>query len=131
MADSVNTTVLRNSDRYYAVQITNICDGTGESDVKKVDVSTLSGPNGQTTTYLSLLEAKWSIQGFTYVKLEFDATTDDELLVMSGDGGVSFEAFGGLVDPKSTGTTGDIFLTTAGNTSGDSYDITLVFKKKV
>ena len=37
---------------------------------------------------------------------------------------------GNRVDPKSSGGTGDILLTTTGHSSGDSYDITVYAKLK-
>jgi len=50
MADTVNTSVLRNVGRHYSVHLTNECDGTGESAVAKVDISTLTNASGTTAT---------------------------------------------------------------------------------
>lgn len=131
MADTVNTNVLFNGTRRRVVQLTNVSDGTGESDVVKVDVSALTGPDGSAPTYIVIEEITWSIQGFTSVRLEFDATTDDEAVVLgAGNGYMNFVNAGGLKDPKSTGTTGDLLLTTAGAVSGATYDITLVVRLK-
>ena len=130
MADVVDTKVLYQDQRRYIVRLTNVSDGTGESDVVKIDVSTLTNSLGATCTYLAIEEIEWSIQGFTSVRLEFDATTDDECQVLSGNGYKDYRSFGGNVDPKSTGTTGDILLTTAGTTSGNTYDIVISARKK-
>lgn len=131
MADTVNSNVIFAGTRRRVVQLTNISDGTGESDVVKVDVSTLTGPDGSAPTSVTIEEVTWSIQGFTSVRLEFDATTDDEAMVLgAGNGYASFVNMGGLKDPKSTGTTGDLLLTTAGAVSGATYDITLVLRLK-
>lgn len=131
MVDTVDSLVVFAGTRRRVVRLTNISDGTGESDVVKVDVSTLVGPDGTAPTYTVIEEIQWSINGFTSVRLEWDATTDDEIAVLgTGNGYFNFKNAGGLVDPKSTGTTGDIMLTTAGAVSGATYDITLVLRLK-
>jgi hypothetical protein len=131
MADTVDTIVLANTNRYYAIHIQNRSDGTGESNVVKVDKSTLTGPiSGVEPGSLVLLEARWSIQGFASVRLNWDHTTDDEIMTLTGNGYEDFRPVGGLQDPKSAGDTGDVLLTTNNNVSGNTYDITLLFRKK-
>jgi hypothetical protein len=131
MVDTVNVDVLQDGPRSYVVRLQNVSDGTGESAVKKVDASTLVGPAGKTglaPTYFAAESIQYDVQGFGYVQLLFDATTDDELATLSGQGYLEFDpAFN---DPKSTGTTGDILLTTSGASNGSSYDITLKLRKK-
>lgn len=132
MADVVDSKVLFNGTRKYSVRLTNVSDGTGESAVIKVDISTLIGPNGAAPTSAKVREVLWSIQGFTSVRLFWDHTTDDEIVVLSaGNGYANYEGVGGMNDPKTTGGTGDILLTTAGAVSGATYDITLVLELKV
>lgn len=132
MADTVDTKVLFNGTRLYGVRLTNVSDGTGESAVIKVDISTLVGPNGvDAPTYTKVRELEWSIQGFSSVRLFWDHTTDDEISVLApGNGYASYEGLGGMVDPKSAGGTGDILLTTAGAATGATYDITIVLELK-
>lgn len=132
MADSVDSLVVFSGKNKYVVRLTNISDGTGESGVVKVDKSALIGPDGVNEPgKLVLEEVQWSIQGFSSVRLLWDHTTDDELAVLgSGNGFFNFKNAGGLVDPASTGGTGDILLTTAGAASGATYDITLVVRLK-
>lgn len=132
MADTVNSDVVVDGDRNYVIHLQNVSDGTGESAVKKVDISTLTFSDGRTPTMLKLMEVQYAIQGFTYVQLLWDATTDDEIVTLPvGSGVLSFDGVGGLADPQTTGTTGDVFLTTAGAASGATYDITLVLKKVI
>lgn len=126
MADIVNSLVLQSGGKHHIVRLTNISDGTGESDVVKVDVSTLLKSDGTVPTYTRVKEIWWTSGGFTSIRLEWDATTDDEIAVLSGSGYLDLHAIGGLIDPKSTGTTGDILLTTAGAVSGATYTIILV-----
>jgi len=131
MADAVNSTVIIDGDRNYVIHMDNVSDGTGEAAVKKIDISTLTFSDGTVPTMLKLMEVQYAIQGFTYVQLLWDATTDDEIVTLpTGSGVISFDGIGGKADPQSTGTTGDVMLTTAGAASGASYDITAVFKKK-
>jgi len=131
LADTVDTLVLRNSDTYYSARFTNYSDaGAGESAVAKIDVSTLTGPDGATTGWVNILEAHWSVKGGA-VKVFFDASTDDEALVLSGDGYLDMTAMGGMKNPKSSGYTGDVLFTTSADwAANSSYNITLVCKKK-
>lgn len=130
MADTVDTIVLINGSKRYAARFTNISDSTGESNVVKIDKSTLVGLTGAEPTKLVIEEAKWSIQGFNYVKVTFDHTTDDEAMILSGEGTVVYSDLGGLVDPYSSGGTGDILFTTSGASTTATYDITLIVRLK-
>lgn len=126
MADSVDSLVVQSGGKRHIVRLTNISDGTGESAVVKVDLSTLVKSDGSVPTRTSVEEIFWNIQGFTSVRLYWDHTTDDEIAVLSGSGYLDMNGFGGLKDPASTGGTGDILLTTAGAVSGATYTIILV-----
>lgn len=126
MADSVDSKVLRSGQRHYVVHLTNVSDGTGESAVAKVDISTLTDAAGRTATYSTVDFIEYGIQGFASVRLHWDHDTDDEIAVLAaGAGVIDWRAVGGSTDPKTTGGTGDIVLTTNGGASGSTYDITL------
>lgn len=131
MADVVNTNVIQsNGGRYYVAQFLNESDGTGESAVTKVDISTLTDAQGNTATYSAIDRIQYVVTGFNYVTLYWDATTDDEIAVLKGSGFLDWSAEGGNVDPKSTGSTGDIKLTTDGAADGAGYDITIWLRPK-
>lgn len=131
MADAVTTEYIYSGHKRKTIHLTNISDGTGESDVVKVDVSALTYNIGQSVTHMKVNAIDYNIQGFTYVALEFDATTDDEIAVLpAGSGRLDWYAFGGKTDPQTTGSTGDILLTTGGPTSGATYDITIEMEAK-
>lgn len=131
MADTVDTLDVHKGTLRYIVRFTNISDGTGEAAVVKVDKSTLLSVFGAEPSKLIVEEIEYSIQGFTSVRLHWDHTTDDEISVLpSGSGFKTYKAGNGLVDPGSTGDTGDILLTTAGAVSGATYDITLSLRLK-
>ena len=128
MADTVGVDVIFSGSNRRIYRFTNRSDSTGESDVVKIDVSTLTGPKGAPVNYLVIEKASWNIQGFSSVQLEFDASTDDEALILSGVGERTWP--GGFKDPKSSGTTGDLLLTTYGAALNATYDITLHVKLK-
>ena len=131
MADTVDSLPIFSGTKRRVTRFTNVSDGTGESAVVKVDISTLIGPDGvNAPTYTAIDEIEWSIQGFTSVRLSWDHTTDDEIAVLSGVGSVSWKDFGGAIDPKSSGGTGDIVFTTAGAVSGATYDISISYRLK-
>ena len=127
MADTVTTQIIAAGPRYHVVHMTGISDGTGESLVTKVDLSTLDLGNGVAPTKSSVKEIQWSIQGFTSVRLYWDHTTDDTISILAqGNGYSEFGMLGMLSDPASAGGTGDVLLSTAGAVAGATYDITLV-----
>lgn len=128
MADAVATNIVFKGALRYAIQMTCTSDGTGESNVIKVDISTLLNTAGQTVTYTAVEEIEWDVQGFSSVKLSWDHTTDDVMKLLSGRGSVSYKHLGYLFDPRSTGGTGDILLTSTGAVVGATYDITLVIQ---
>ncbi len=129
MADTVTSAVLPaatgQSTRHYGVRLTNVSDGTGESNVVKIDISTLTGPDGLTTTTFPIEELVWNIQGFTSVRLTWDHNTDIVIDILSGQGYRDYRNYGLLCD-SGTGGTGDVLLTTAGAVSGATYDITII-----
>jgi len=128
MADTVSVNEVINTITTYIVHLTNESDGTGESAVKKVDLSDLTTSQGTPGT-ISLIEALWSIKG-GYVTLEWDHASNEKILVCSGNNSISYEDVGGKVDPQAGSNTGNVVLTTDAFADGDSYDITLIFKKK-
>ena len=129
MADAVTSIVTAAGPRIYSVRITNISDGTGESLVAKINLSTITMPNGlPQPTSCGIEEIQWVSQGFTSIRLFFDHTTDDVAALLAGNGYRLFEPTGVLGDPKSAGGSGNILLTTAGAVSGATYDILLTVR---
>lgn len=123
MSDTVDTIVLENSRVFRKIRCTNISDGSGESAVVKVDRSALTDLNGLEPRRLNVLYIKWAIQGFSSVRLHWDAATDDEIAVLTGVGERVYDP--PLKDPLSGTNVGDILFTTAGAVSGATYDIEL------
>lgn len=117
-----------NDERNVVVKIYLLSDGEGElSDQVIVDSSALSS----VPTTLHLRKVFSSLTGFS-AKLEWDADTDDELIHLpAGEKHQDFSRFGGIPNPKSTGSTGDITITTTGfSVAGDEGSITLELTKQ-
>jgi len=116
--------------REVCVQLTGVSDGTGETDVTKVDISTLRCSNGAVPTRTAIMEIAYSLDGMTAV-LEWDRAPNSLIARLSGEGHMDWRNEGGKVDPSSAGDrTGDILLTSGGTDSGDTYEITLWIKLK-
>ena len=131
MADTVTNQSkpsLSDPNRYVA-HLTGISDGTGESNVVKVDRSTLL-LNGVAPTKINIASCRWNTQGFSYIKLSWDHTADDTAMVLTGNGYDNQVEFGSLRDPNTSADTvtaaiGDLLLTSVGAAAGASYDITI------
>ena len=76
MADTVTSQTIQDGERVAILKFTNESDGTGESSVKKVDVSALSANNaGSACTSVSIARIYWATRGMG-VDIEFDASTN-------------------------------------------------------
>ena len=122
MADAVTTQILFQGTKKAIIKFTNISDGTGESAVKKVDVSALSGaPNSVQINQI------WFTTTGMAVQMLWDATSNVLAYVLGADksGHLDFSSFGGITNNAETGVTGDLLFTTSGHSSGNSYSIIL------
>lgn len=151
MADTVTTITLFPPSGAFAstviVHLTNISDGTGETNVKKVDIAGLLNYFNVKPSGLRLETVRWAIQGMTSVKLGWDRTAAqntamvlpggtgyEDFRMMAGrrgiDGAQDMVKLGGLPDPSAGNADGkgSILLSTTGAVSGGSYDITLVLR---
>ena len=110
--------------------ITCISDGTGETNVVKVDLSTLRMPDGQAPLSLAVESVRYSISGFTSITLKWDRISDIKICTLPPHSAyLEFNPILCLNDSGADGT-GDIILTSAGASAGDTYDITLTLKLK-
>lgn len=128
MADAVSTVTLHNSRKYLVVKLLNKSDGTGESNVVKVDKSTFTGLNGLEPTKIVIDKILYDCSGMQ-VTISYDHTSDVNIAHIGGFGCLDYTDAGGLPDSGS-GQTGDILFTTTNHSSGDTYDITLYCRKK-
>lgn len=124
MADAVTSQMLVDGPRRVVIKLTNASDGTGESAVLKVDVSTLVGAPDR----VRINRIHYNTNGMS-ARLLWDATTDVTICELAGSGTLDFTEFGGLSNNAGAGVTGDILLTTVGHSSGDSYLLVLEMSK--
>ena len=132
MADAVTSQTLFEGDKHVVMKFTIICDGSGESAVKKVDVSALANNSaGKECTEVHIQRIYWATVGMS-VKLEFDASTNVLAIGLPADstGDEYYDNFTAIPNNAGSGKTGDIDFTTVGHSSGDSYMIILEMIKK-
>ena len=132
MADAVTSQTLIDGPTQAVMKFTNISDGSGESAVKKVDVSALStNTNGDACTEVTIERIWWQCIGMK-VQILFDASTDVFCIELGENqsGGHDYTYFGGLTNNAGSGVTGDVLFTTVGHSSADTYTIILQMRKK-
>lgn len=142
MVDTVTSRTLYDDGGHVLMMFTNTSDGTGESDVTKVDASALVG--GGTTTRYAVEAIAWNNVGMGFF-LEFDADTDVLFFTTGNTTSSGFHDFingagrhglvgtsparTGITNNAGTGVNGDILLSTSGHTSGDTYWFMLWLRK--
>jgi len=124
----------KSGNRRVVVRLTGSSDGTGETDVVKIDLDLLKTPSGKVPQRTVVEEIKWHVFGMTCV-LEWDRTPHAEIIRINengveNNGHMCWKDEGGNLDPGLDDATGDILLTTTNVTSGDNYDITLTLRLK-
>jgi hypothetical protein len=131
MADAVTSQTIQDGEKVAVLKFTNVSDGTGESAVKKVDVSALTtNTAGESCTSVSIARIYWACVGMR-VNIEFDATTNVLAMPLPADstGDEYYDLFSGIPNNAGSGVTGDIDFTTVSHSSGDAYSIILVLNK--
>jgi hypothetical protein len=123
MGDAVTSQVLADSPGFTTMLFTNLSDGTGESEIVKVNVSDLTIP----CAYVEIVGIDHDIRGMS-VAIEWAATTNVVAYICGGHGDHTFSA--PIRNNSGAGITGDIAFTTAAHTAGDSYSIVLYLRKK-
>ena len=126
MVDTVSTQVLQDNVNAYRVKLNNVSDATGETDVLKVDFSTIADADR-----LELESVEYATAGMA-VTLLWDATANDVLWSIPADH-CGYHCFknGPLTGNHLAGFTNDVLLTTVGAVAGASYSIILHFKKRI
>jgi hypothetical protein len=127
MADAVTSQTIQDGQRIAILKFTNASDGTGESAVKKVDVSALSANSaGLSCSRVTINRIWWQCTGMS-VKIEFDASANVLAIGLSEDsnGYHDYSDFSGIPNNAGSGITGDLDFTTVGHGSGDTYMIVL------
>lgn len=107
-------------------------DGSVSAEVL-VDVSTLT----PVPVSLALEKIIYAYSGGAAIELLFDATTDSSVwkLGFAGtvehfNGEVCFEDIGGIPDPRASGYTGDLLVTTTGFDAGNACYVVVKCRKQ-
>jgi hypothetical protein len=127
MADAVTSQILLDGERLAIFKFTNISDGTGESGVVKIDVSTLN-PNSWGGACNGVKINKIDAQTYGMgLDILWDATTDQicESIPSNILYKMDYSNIGGLPNNAGAGVTGDVLFSTVGATNGNRYTITI------
>ena len=137
MADTVTSQTLKDSASTWAVKLTNVSDGTGETGVVKVSANTLVGSDGGSTQRLSINKIAWSVASGTSatisprVTLLWRGTSNTTIVTLTGSGFWDLTTAGQcpLTNNAGAGANGDILLSTAGFTTSAAYTVIIEGKK--
>ncbi len=125
MADTVSSQTILDGERLFIGKFTNISDGTGETAVIKIDVSTLN-PNafGFACNGIKINKIWGAVHGMN-VRILFDATADTFAWMIPQNTNylMDFSTFGGIPSNAGAGVTGDVSFTTLDASNGDMYSI--------
>ena len=127
MADAVTSQIILDGERLFIGKFTNISDGTGETAVVKIDVSTLSSnAAGNACNGVKINKIYATTHGME-VRILWDASTDQFAWVVPQNTNylMDLSSFGGIPNNAGTGVNGDLLFTTSDASSGDMYSIVL------
>jgi len=130
MADTVTTqTIADTAGVKYVIKMTNFSDGSGETNVKKVDASELTfmtedGLRSIARVYYSINTSD-SKSG---VEIIWDGATNATALFLSGQGTIDLRTDGNSFKNNATTPTGDVLLSTRNFAVGDNYSIIVEFR---
>ena len=130
MADVVTTqTIADTSGVKFVAKMTNFSDGTGETQVKKIDASevtfmTEDGNRKLARVWYSINTAN----NKSAVELIWDGVTNATAMLLSGNGYFDLRTAGNEITNNATTPTGDVLLSTKNFANGDNYTIILEFR---
>ena len=131
MADAVTSQTLMDGERLAIMKFTNISDGTGESAVTKVTVSSLNANSlGQACNGVTVTKITCFCHGME-VRMYWDASTDVPFFLSNVNSNYEndFSNIGGISNNAGTGKNGNIVFSTSDATSGDTYTVVLEMVK--
>jgi|TARA_B100000959_G_scaffold285474_1_gene360326 hypothetical protein len=113
----------------YVVKMTNMSDGTGESNVKKIDASETTFMSEDGTKKVSKI---WysvnTVNPKSAVELVWDGATQSTALILGGNGFWNLRDNGNEILNNAITPTGDVMLNTKNFTNGDNYTIIVEFR---
>jgi len=113
------------------MKFTNISDGTGETAVTKVNVSTLAkSGSGQACTGVIVSKITSVCHGME-VRMYWDASTDVPFFMSTINTNYmnDFSGFGGITNNAGAGKNGNIVFSTSDQSAGDTYTVVLEMVK--
>ncbi len=131
MADAVGSQTLFDGERKAIMKFTNTSDGTGETNVVKVNPATLSSSNaGGVCDRVTITKITALTHGME-VQLKWKASTPViiETIPQNNAYQQDFENIGGLTNNAGTGVDGAITFTTLDASAGDTYTVVLEMVK--
>jgi hypothetical protein len=131
MADAVTSQTLFDGNRLAVMKFTNVSDGTGETNVVKVDVAALQTFQGKACSTVDIFKIYAMTHGME-VSIRWAATTPVVATIVPQNVMQTWDMteFGGIQNNAgATGKTGNITFTTVDQSAGDTYSIILVMKK--
>lgn len=136
MADTTTSQTLKDHAKGYAIKLTNISDGTGETDVIKIDASTLIANTGVNAERLTITKLFWSVASGTSstmsprVTLKWAGSSNTTIVTLTGSGFWDLTSAGQcpLIN-NAPAPTGDILLSTTGFTANAAYTVIVEGKK--
>ena len=130
MADIVTTqTIADTSGVKFVTKLTNFSDGTGETQVKKIDASevtfmTEDGDRKISRVWYSINTANAK----SAVELIWDGETNSTAMLLSGNGYIDLRTAGNEIVNNATTPTGDVLLSTKNFAIGDNYTLIIEFR---
>ena len=130
MADLVTTqTITDTTGVKFVSKLTNFSDGTGETQVKKIDASevTFMSEDGNR----KIAKVWYSINTAnpkSAVEILWDGNTNATAMLLGGNGYIDLRTAGNEITNNATTPTGDVLLSTKNFANGDNYTIILEFR---
>ena len=130
MADVVTSqTLVDTSGTKTVMKFTNMCDGSGETLVTKMDASELNfmTEDGNRT----IAKLYWSINtsnSRSGVEIIWDGATNATAVFLSGNGNWDLRTDGNEITNNATTPTGDVLFSTKDFANGDNYTIIVEFR---
>jgi hypothetical protein len=127
MADTVSSQTILDGERLFIGKFTCISDGTGETAVVKIDVSTLTRNAFGFACNGIKINKIWGANHGLNIRILFDATADTFAWMIPQNSNylMDFSSFGGIPSNAGAGVTGDVLFTTTDATAGDSYAVVI------
>lgn len=127
MADAVTSQTLMDGERLAIMKFTNISDGTGETAVTKVTVSSLAASGSGKACTGVIVNKITSVCHGMEVRMYWDATTDVPFFLSTVNTNYEndFSKIGGITNNSGAGKNGNILFSISDATAGDTYTVVL------